>query len=220
MLEPTRTASPAPARRRTALVIAVTGAALAASLSLCALVLTAGAVAESRRAEVPASETSERAEAPAPIDGSATGATDATGGGASPFGDSDTVTRLDPALLEALRRAAEAARAEGVELLVTSGWRSPAEQEALLRQAIADYGSAEEASRWVAGPESSEHVSGDAVDVGPWEAAAWLSEHGAAYGLCQIYDNEAWHYELRPGAALAGCPPTYADAAEDPRMQR
>ena len=31
-------------------------------------------------------------------------------------------------------------------------------------------------------------------------ATAWLSEHGAAYGLCQIYGNEPWHYELRPDA--------------------
>ena len=31
-------------------------------------------------------------------------------------------------------------------------------------------------------------------------ATAWLSEHGAAYGLCQVYRNEPWHYELRPDA--------------------
>jgi hypothetical protein len=27
-----------------------------------------------------------------------------------------------------------------------------------------------------------------------------LSEHGAQHGLCQIYSNEPWHYELRPEA--------------------
>ena len=36
--------------------------------------------------------------------------------------------------------------------------------------------------------------------VGPSSAAAWLSVHGAPYGLCQIYRNEPWHYELRPEA--------------------
>jgi hypothetical protein len=63
-------------------------------------------------------------------------------------------------------------------------------------------------------------VSGDAVDVAPDEASAWLSEHGAEYGLCQIWGNEPWHYELRPEAIDHGCPPMYADPTEDPRMQQ
>ena len=67
--------------------------------------------------------------------------------------------------------------------------------------------------------ETSPHVSGDAVDIGPPSAAAWLSEHGAAHGLCQIYSNEPWHYELRPEAVDDGCPTMYADPTEDPRMQ-
>jgi D-alanyl-D-alanine carboxypeptidase len=62
-------------------------------------------------------------------------------------------------------------------------------------------------------------VSGEAVDIGPFDAAEWLAEHGAAYGLCQIYDNEPWHYERRPDAVDDGCPPTYVDPTEDPRMQ-
>ena len=41
-------------------------------------------------------------------------------------------------------------------------------------------------------------------------AAAWLSARGAAYGLCQIYGNEPWHYELRPAAVEHGCPAMYA----------
>jgi D-alanyl-D-alanine carboxypeptidase len=45
------------------------------------------------------------------------------------------------------------------------------------------------------------------------------SEHGADYGLCQIYGNEPWHYELRPEATDHGCPPMYADPTQDPRMQ-
>jgi hypothetical protein len=77
----------------------------------------------------------------------------------------------------------------------------------------------EEAARWVATAETSAHVSGDAVDIGPFDATAWLSEHGAEYGLCQIYSNEAWHYELRSEAGDHGCPPMYADPTHDPRMQ-
>jgi D-alanyl-D-alanine carboxypeptidase len=129
------------------------------------------------------------------------------------------VANLDPALLGALRQAGAAAADDGVELFVDSGWRSPEYQRQLLREAVAEYGSEEEAARWVASAETSAHVSGDAVDIAPSDAAAWLAEHGAAYGLCQIYGNEPWHYELRPEAIDSGCPPTYADPAHDPRMQ-
>ena len=126
---------------------------------------------------------------------------------------------LDPALAGALRQAGTAAAYDGVELNVTSGWRSPEHQQELLNEAISKYGSAAEAARWVATPDTSPHVSGDAVDVGP-AATAWLAEHGATYGLCRIYGNEPWHFELRPDAVDDGCPPLYADPTHDPRMQQ
>jgi hypothetical protein len=130
------------------------------------------------------------------------------------------VAKLSADLLGALRRAATDAADDGVQFHVDSGWRSPEYQEQLLRQAIAKYGSETAARRWVATPETSAHVKGDAVDIGPAGAAAWLSEHGAAYGLCQIYANEPWHYELRPEAVDHGCPRVYADPTQDPRMLR
>ena len=126
---------------------------------------------------------------------------------------------LDPALAGALRQAAVDAEDDGVEFYVRSGRRSPEHQQQLLDEAISKYGSAAEAARWVATPETSPHVSGDAVDIGPSGAASWLSAHGAAYGLCQVYGNEPWHYELRPQAVDHGCPPMYADPTQDPRMQ-
>jgi hypothetical protein len=129
------------------------------------------------------------------------------------------VANLDPALLGALRRAASQAVRDGIVFVVDSGWRSPEYQEHLLDEAVSKYGSEEQAARWVATPHTSAHVSGDAVDIGPSTATAWLSEHGAEYGLCQIYGNEPWHYELRPDAVDHGCPPTYADATQDPRIQ-
>jgi len=129
------------------------------------------------------------------------------------------VAKLDARLLGALRRAAGDAAGAGVALVVDSGWRSPAYQRHLLREAVRKYGSKAEAARWVATPGTSAHVSGDAVDIGPAAAAAWLSEHGAGYGLCQIYGNEPWHYELRPEAIAHGCPAMYADPTQDPRMQ-
>ena len=104
-------------------------------------------------------------------------------------------------------------------MYVESGWRSPEHQAQLLREAVSKYGSEEEAARWVASPKTSPHVSGDAVDIGPAAATTWLSEHGAEYGLCQIYGNEPWHFELRVEAVDQGCPPEYADPTYDPRMQ-
>jgi D-alanyl-D-alanine dipeptidase len=147
-------------------------------------------------------------------------------GGAVPRGTTvfddrlPAVANLDPTLLQALRRAAAAAATTGVGLVVDGGWRSPAYQQRLLDEAVGKYGSVAEAARWVATPETSAHVSGNAVDIGPSRAAAWLSARGAAYGLCQVYANEPWHYELRAAAAVRGCPPMYADAAHDPRMGR
>jgi len=130
------------------------------------------------------------------------------------------VANLDPDLLAALREAATDATGDGVHFIVDSGWRSAAYQERLLQEAVSKYGSEEEAARWVATPTTSSHVSGDAVDIGPSDAAAWLSEHGAAYGLCQIYANEPWHYELRPEAVDQGCPDMYDDPTHDPRMEQ
>src|SRR5918997_2212005 len=128
------------------------------------------------------------------------------------------VANLDPELLAALRRAAADAADDGVEFVVSGGWRSPKYQERLLEEAISEYGSEEEAARWVATPDTSLHVSGDAVDLGPFLATAWLSDHGAEYGLCRTYGNEPWHVELLPDAIGDGCPPPYADPTQDPRL--
>jgi hypothetical protein len=130
------------------------------------------------------------------------------------------IARLDPDLVDALREAATDAAVDGIEILVNSGWRSAEYQEHLRQDAVLDYGSDAEAARWVATAETSEHVTGDAIDLGLADATAWLSEHGADYGLCQIYGNEPWHYELRPAAVDQGCPAMYADPTHDPRMQQ
>lgn len=130
------------------------------------------------------------------------------------------VANLAPELLQALRNAARAAADEGIEFYVNSGWRSSEYQNQLLDEAISTYGSEDEAARWVATADTSSHVSGEAADLGQSDATAWLSQHGAEYGLCQIYRNERWHYELRPDAVDSGCPAMYADPTDDPRMQR
>ena len=87
-------------------------------------------------------------------------------------------------------------------------------------EAVARYGSEAEAARWVATGTTSAHVSGDAVDIGPVAARSWLAAHGAAYGLCRVYANEPWHFELRPAAIAQGCPAVYADPTHDQRLRR
>lgn len=123
------------------------------------------------------------------------------------------ISRLEPGLRAAVREAAEDARAAGTSLFITSGWRHERYQRSLLEEAISTYGGEEEARKWVSTPESSRHVTGNAVDIGPTDANSWLGQHGARYGLCQTYANERWHFELAttPGGT---CPAQLADASE------
>ncbi|MEV6410496.1 M15 family metallopeptidase [Kribbella sp. NPDC051718] len=126
---------------------------------------------------------------------------------ASPFDTSlPGVANLNPDLLKAIQDAAKAAEKAGIELHLTTGWRSKEYQEELLEKAIKRYGSRKKASEYVATPEESHHVTGGAVDVGPTDADDWLNRKGARFGLCQTLANEIWHFELAttPGGT---CPP-------------
>ncbi|GAA0996306.1 M15 family metallopeptidase [Nocardiopsis tropica] len=137
----------------------------------------------------------------------------AEGEGVSPFAEGlPLLERMDPELLEAVRAAAAEAREDGVDVVVTSGWRSERYQRFLLDAAVTVYGSEEEAARWVASAESSSHVSGDAVDIGRTDAADWMGRFGDAHGLCRTYANEMWHFELAAGPGGA-CPAPRADAS-------
>lgn len=114
---------------------------------------------------------------------------------------------LDPALRHAFAVAQRDAAADGVELRITSGWRSHAEQAALFAAAVKKYGSAQAASHWVLPPGQSKHERGEAIDVGPPAGAAWLDQHGVHYGLCRRYANESWHFELLAPELGQQCPP-------------
>ncbi|GHH79277.1 hypothetical protein GCM10017772_44630 [Promicromonospora soli] len=158
----------------------------------------------------------------APDAGTGSGADSAgstgVGGGEVPDGaatlddDIPAITGLDPDLRAAVEEAAADAAAHDIDFWVTSGWRSLAYQEQLLDEAVQEHGSLEAARRWVSTPELSAHVTGEAVDIGPTEAAYWLIQHGTDYGLCQVYSNEIWHFELltKPGGT---CPPMKDGAA-------
>ena len=122
------------------------------------------------------------------------------------------VGNLDPNLLTAVQQAAGATAADGLALTITSGWRSPAFQQQLLDDAVATYGSMAVARQYVQTPEHSKHVLGQAVDIGGAGVDQWLSANGAQFGLCQIYANEIWHFELATSPAGA-CPPLLPNAA-------
>ncbi|WP_315093112.1 M15 family metallopeptidase, partial [uncultured Cellulomonas sp.] len=134
----------------------------------------------------------------------------ALGGDAAAAGG--VATRLDPEVERRFAAAQAAAAAEGVPLTMTSGWRSAAEQQDLVDDAVERYGSLEEARRWVLPPETSAHVDGTAVDVGPTDGALWLGEHGFEHGLCRTYANEIWHFELLADGADR-CPDLQADSS-------
>ena len=98
-----------------------------------------------RAAMVPAADDGQAGRDPRSVPTSVPGEGSVGPGGAVFDDSSATVANLDPALLDALRTAATAALDDGVELHVNSGWRSAAEQERLLEQAVAEYGSVKEA---------------------------------------------------------------------------
>ena len=123
-----------------------------------------------------------------------------------------TIGNLDPALRIAVQQATAAAAADGITMTITSGWRSPKFQQQLLDDAIATYGSLPAARQYVQTPEHSRHVLGQAVDMGGVGADQWLIANGARFGLCQIYANELWHFELATDPAGI-CPLLLPNAA-------
>ena len=110
----------------------------------------------------------------------------------------------------AFERAFAAARADGLAPEIRSAWRSRQWQQLLFDRAVTQYGSAEEAGKWVLSPQRSAHVKGYAIDVHPQAAAAWLEAHDTAYGLCRTYDSEWWHFEY---LATSTCPARQPTAA-------
>ena len=121
-------------------------------------------------------------------------------------------TGLDPELERRFEAARAAATAAGVPFKIHSGRRSIDDQQRLVDQAVARYGSEKVAHRFVLPPQASAHVTGLAIDVGPNAGVVWLEKYGVSYGLCQVYQNEPWHFEplVEPGG---DCPAVRPDAS-------
>jgi Transglycosylase SLT domain/D-alanyl-D-alanine carboxypeptidase len=100
---------------------------------------------------------------------------------------------MRPDVAAAFDRMAAAARADGVPLLVTSGFRSDAEQAALF--------AAHPDPMWVAPPGHSLHRCATELDLGPESAYAWLAGNARRFGFVQRYSWEAWHYGFDAGPA-------------------
>jgi D-alanyl-D-alanine carboxypeptidase len=137
----------------------------------------------------------------------------ANGDALTPFDVQDpAVGNLDPRLLSAIQNAATEAHGEGVTMTITSGWRSRQFQQRLLDDAVHTYGSIAVARQYVETPDLSKHVVGEAVDVGGPAADRWLIANGTRFGLCQIYANELWHFELATDSQ-GNCPALLPNAA-------
>jgi zinc D-Ala-D-Ala carboxypeptidase len=112
--------------------------------------------------------------------------------------------------------AERAAREEGINLYITSGFRTLERQHYLFERAVIKYGSAKEAAKWVLPPNVSNHPRGLALDInypGDKSGAAWLAKYGYRFGLCRVFDNEWWHFEANTAPGKT-CPPRLAHAGK------
>lgn len=105
---------------------------------------------------------------------------------------------------EAWNRMAAAAQADGITLAPSSGYRSYEHQNRLWQGALAKYGSASAARKWVAPPGNSNHGWGIAVDEGviyndrsPSNPHyRWLSQNANRFNFYQRMSWEPWHWEF------------------------
>ena len=121
---------------------------------------------------------------------------------------------LEQEVAAALAELIAAAKADGVKVVVRSGYRSYADQAAILKRKIKEYGDEKLARRYNAEPGKSEHQTGLAVDLWDgvtWglgvrntETGRWLWKHSREYGFILRYPPdkekitgyayEPWHF--------------------------
>lgn len=154
----------------------------------------------------------------------------AVGGATRP----DSFTRLDPNFRTRVDQMVTAAAADGVDLTITSAYRSPELQAKLWQNALAKYGDPEVADNWVARPGSSMHNKGVAVDFAAKgggllrdansREAQWLKANAERFGLAVPLANEPWQVELagaRGGSPVApSAPNALAATAAGPDLNQ
>lgn len=133
------------------------------------------------------------AEATAPPSASEPTAATASGGGYGGPLVYRNEEGMRPDVAAAFDRMAAAASRAGLALVVSSGFRSDAEQAALF--------AAHPDPRWVAPPGRSLHRCATELDLGPEAAYGWLAANAERFGFVQRYSWESWHYGFdRPPA--------------------
>ena len=93
---------------------------------------------------------------------------------------------MRPDVALAFDRLEREARAAGVSLLITSAFRSDAEQAELFRR--------NPDPKWVAPPGRSLHRNATELDLGPPAAYPWLAANAERFHFVQRYAWEPWHY--------------------------
>jgi hypothetical protein len=106
--------------------------------------------------------------------------------------------RMRPDVALAFDRMEAAARADGIALLITSAFRTNAEQAALFAQ--------HPDPKWVAPPGESLHRLGTELDLGPSSAYGWLAANAPRFHFVQRYSWEPWHFgfTLNAGTGSVG----------------
>lgn len=97
-----------------------------------------------------------------------------------------------PAVAAAFDQMDRAIRGAGMDLVVTSGFRSDAEQAVLFAR--------HPDPKWVAPPGRSRHRNATELDLAVNGAIhAWLTRNAGAFGFVQRYSWENWHWGYAPG---------------------
>ncbi len=103
---------------------------------------------------------------------------------------------MRPDVARAFDRMERAATAAGVDLVITSAFRTNAEQAALF--------AAHPDPKWVAPPGRSLHRLATELDLGPRAAYGWLAANAERFHFKQRYAWEPWHfgYTLNASSSL------------------
>jgi len=103
---------------------------------------------------------------------------------------------MRPDVAQAFDRMERAAEADGVHLIITSAFRSNAEQARLFAR--------RPDPKWVAPPGQSLHRLGTELDLAPPSAYAWLAAHAGRFHFVQRYSWERWHWGYTLNAGSSG----------------
>ncbi len=110
--------------------------------------------------------------------------------------------RMRPDVAAAFDRMQAAAQADGITLIISSAFRSDAEQAVLFAR--------RPDPKWVAPPGTSLHRYGTELDLGPSTAYGWLAANAPRFHFKLRYPWEPWHWGFVLNAASS---PDAADGA-------